>query len=134
MAEYNSNKFTDQAKELYQQALKEAKEILKNNENGSFIAIPDFDDEVISKDMNDFGLEIWAVGVNENDHIVIKAYENMSDDCDVEEWHDLEWIDIEDGNIDHKIEEVCYPELYRFVVDNLESATSQKEADEVTFE
>lgn len=84
--------------------------------------------------MDDSGLEIWAVGVNENDHIVIKAYENMPDSCEVEEWHDLQWIDIEDGNMDHKIEEVCYPNLYRFVVDNLESATSQKDADEVSFD
>ena len=134
MAEYNSNKFKDQAKELYQQALKEAKEILKNNESGSFIAIPDYEDEVISKNMDNLGLEIWAVGVNKKDHIVIKAYEDQPGDCSVEEWHDLEWIDIEDDNIEHKIEEVCYPDLYRFVVDNLESATSQEEADEVAFD
>ena len=134
MAEFNSNKFRDLAKELYQQALKEAKETLKNNEKGSFIAIPDYEDEVISKNMGDLGLEIWAVGVNEKDHIVIKAYENQPGDCSVEEWHDLEWIDIEDGDIDHRIEEMCYPDLYRFVVDNLESATSQEEADEVAFD
>lgn len=133
MAKYNSRKFVDQVKKLYQQALKEAKEILKNNESGSFIAIPDYEDEVISKNMDESGLEIWAVGLNENDHIVIKAYENIPGGCSVEDWHDLEWIDIEDGNIDHMIEDICYPNLYRFVVDNLESATSQKDADEVAF-
>ena len=134
MAEYNSHKFIDLAKDLYQQALKEAKEILKNNEGGSFIAIPDYEDEATSKNMDDLGLEIWAVGVNEKDHIVIKAYEDQPGDCSVEEWHNLEWVDIEDGNIDHKIEEIGYPDLYRFVVDNLDSATSQEEADEVAFD
>lgn len=134
MAEYNPNKFNVQAKELYQQALKEAKEILNNNENGSFIAIPDYEDEVLSKNMDALGLEIWAVGVNEKGHIVIKAYEDQPYDCSVEEWHNLEWIDIEDDDINHKIEDVCYPDLYRFVVNNIESATSQEEADEVAFD
>lgn len=84
--------------------------------------------------MDDLGLEIWAVGVNKKGHIVIKAYENQPGDCCVEDWHNLEWIDIEDDVFDHKIEEVSYPDLYRFVVANLESATSQEEADKVAFD
>ena len=119
---------------MYQQALKEAKEILKNNENGSFIAIPDYEDEAVSKNMGDLGLEIWAVGVNEKDHIVIKAYEYQLGDCIVEEWHNLEWIDIEDVFWGYKIEEVGYPVIYRIVVANLDSATSQEEADRVAFD
>lgn len=134
MKELDSLKFIDAVKALYQQALEETKALLKNNPYGAFIAIPDYDDEVLSKNMDDLGLEIWAVGVNEQDHICIKAYENQPGDCSVEEWHDLEWVDIEDGDIDHKIDQTCYPDMYRFVVQNLEAATSQEEADEVAFD
>ena len=52
----------------------------------------------------------------------------------MEEWHNLEWIDIEDGETDHKVEHVGYPDLYRFVVNNLDSATSKEEADKVAFD
>ena len=134
MAELNPKKFMALAEELYLQALNEAKELLKNNESGSFIAIPDYDDEWSSKNMDDLSLEIWAVGINEKGHLVIKAYEDQPGDCSVEEWHDLEWIDIEDGEMDHKVEHVGYPDLYRFVVNNLDSATSKEEEDKIDFD
>lgn len=134
MKELDNLKFVNLVKALNKQALQEAKDLLKNNPNGAFIAIPDYEDEVLSKNMDEYGLEIWAVGVNDQDHICIKAYENQPGDCSVEEWHDLEWVDIEDGDIDHKIDETCYPDLYRFVAQNLDVATSKEEADEVVFD
>ena len=130
MESLDGQKFINQAKALYAQALEEAKSLLKNNPSGSFIAIPDMEEDVLlSKNAYELGLEIWAIGVNEKDHICVKAYEDQPGDCSVEDWLNLQWVDIEDGDTDHKIDEASYPDLYRYVVDNLDKATSKEEAD-----
>lgn len=129
----NANKYIDQAHALYLQALKEAKEILKGNKNGSFIAVPDFDDEVSATGFADASLEIWAVGVNAEGHLVVKAFEVFPDES-VEEWLGLEWFDIEDGTLAHRVDADCFPDLYRFVVTHLDRATSQAAADAVNFD
>ena len=104
MEKLDGKKFINQAEALYEQALTETKELLKNNPNGAFIAIPDYEDVILSMNSNDLGLEIWAVGVNEKDHICIKAYEDQPYDCSVLEWYGLQWIDIEDGDIHYEID------------------------------
>ena len=134
MEELDSKIFINQAEALYEQALAEAKELLKNNPNGAFIAIPDYEDEIQSTNSDNLGLEIWAVGVNEKNHICIKAYEDQLGDCSVEEWYGLQWIDIEDGDYHYKIDKSSYPDFYRFVVSNLNAATSKEEADKVAFD
>ena len=134
MEKLDGKKFINQAEALYEQALTETKELLKNNPNGAFIAIPDYEDVILSMNSNDLGLEIWAVGVNEKDHICIKAYEDQPYDCSVLEWYGLQWIDIEDGDIQSEIDKRSYPDFYRFVVRNLNVATSKEEADKVAFD
>lgn len=134
MEKLDGKKFINQAEALYEQALTETKELLKNNPNGAFIAIPDYEDVILSMNSNDLGLEIWAVGVNEKDHICIKAYEDQPYDCSVLEWYGLQWIDIEDGDINYEIDKRSYPDFYRFVVRNLNVATSKEEADKVAFD
>ena len=134
MEKLDGKKFINQAEALYEQALTETKELLKNNPNGAFIAIPDYEDEILSTNSDNLGLEIWAVGVNEKDHICIKAYEDQPYDCSVLEWYGLQWIDIEDGDYNYEIDKGSYPEFYRFVVSNLNVATSKEEADKVAFD
>ena len=41
-------------------------------------------------------------------------------------------MDINDPDVG--LSETSYPDLYRFIVDNLDKATSQEEADKVAFE
>ena len=134
MEKLDGKKFINQAEALYEQALTETKELLKNNPNGAFIAIPDYEDEILSTNSDNLGLEIWAVGVNEKDHICIKAYEDQPYDCSVLEWYGLQWIDIEDGDYNYEIDKRSYPEFYRFVVSNFNVATSKEKADKVAFD
>ena len=120
-------KFVNQVEELYQVALNEAASLLKNNPNGSYIAVPEWDDEVDTRDWNDVPIAIWAVGLNSDGHICIKAcVMNVGYGYSGDEFSD-DWEDI----TEQKIETTCYPELFRFVAENLDKATTKEEADKV---
>ena len=120
-------KFVNQIEELYQKALEETVVVLKNCKTGSYIAVPNWDDEVDTRTENGVPIAIWAIGLNSDEHICIKAcvmdvgYGYCEDDFPEE------WVDI----TEHKIAPSCYLELYRFVVDNLDKATTKEEADKV---
>lgn len=123
----DSKKFINEVDELYQVALNEAASLLKNNSNGSYIAVPEWEDEVDTRDWNDVPIAIWAVGLNSDGHICVKArvmdvgYGYTGDEFS-EDWEDI---------TEHKIEAYSYPELYRFVAENLDKATTKEEADKV---
>ena len=120
-------KFINQVEELYQVALNEAASLLKNNPNGSYIAVPEWDDEVDTRDWNDVPIAIWAVGLNDDGHICVKAcVMNVGYGYSGDEFSN-DWEDI----TEHKIEASCYPELFRFVAENLDKATTKEEADKV---
>ena len=96
-----SNYYNSIVKDACAQALEASIEALKNSTTGRYIAIPDWEDEVSATAGNDIPISIWAVGLNEQDHLCIKAF----------------------------VDNVGY-----FIVDNLDKATSQEEADKVEFE
>lgn len=127
-----SNYFNDIVKDACAQALAASIEVLKNSTTGRFIAIPDWEDEVSAKDGNDTPISIWAVGLNEQDHLCIKAFvDNVGYGYSEDDFPEG-WVDINDPDL--CFSETSYPDLYRFIVDNLDKATSQEEADKVTFE
>ena len=64
----DSGKFINQVTELYAAALAEAIALLKNNENGRYIAIPNWEDEVPATSWNDVPISIWGVGLNDDEH------------------------------------------------------------------
>ena len=125
-----SNKFIDKVNELYEQALEEAIALLKNSEKGRYIAIPNWEDEVSAKSWNDVPISIWGVGLNDDMHICVKAFvDNVGYGFDDEDFPQ-EWTDI----TVEKINASSYPELYRFVADNIDKAMSKEAADNVEWE
>ena len=116
-------KFINQVNELYQQALYETASLLANNPNGSYIADPEPEEWVYTWDWDDVRIAIWAVGLNDDKHICIKAQvAGYSGKGFPKDWTDV---------TEHKIEASCYPELFRFVAENLDKATTKEEADNV---
>ena len=128
----DSNYFNNILKETCDQALAASIEVLKSSSAGRFIAIPDWEDEVSAKAGNDIPISIWAVGLDEKDHLCVKAFvDNVGYGYSDDDFPDG-WVDINDPEA--YFSETSYPDLYRFIVDNLDKATSQEEADKVVFE
>lgn len=123
----DSSKFVKQVEELNAQALDEAIALLKNNENGRYIAIADWEDEVSAVSYDDVPISIWGVGVNDEDHICVKAFVDNVGYGHSEDDFPQDWTDI----TVEKINASCYPELYRFVADNIYKAMSKEDADKV---
>ena len=123
----DQSKFIKQVKELNAQALAEAIALLKNNENGRYIAIADWEDEVSAVSYDDVPISIWGVGVNDEDHICVKAFVDNVGYGHTEDDFPQDWTDI----TVEKINASCYPELYRFVADNIYKAMSKEDADKV---
>ena len=123
----DSSKFINQVNELNAQALAEAIALLKNNENGRYIAIADWEDEVSAVSYDDVPISIWGVGVNDEDHICVKAFVDNVGYGHSEDDFPQDWTDI----TVEKINASCYPELYRFVADNIDKAMSKEDADKV---
>jgi len=128
----DSNYFNNIVKDACEQALAASVEVLKKSTTGRFIAIPDWEDEVSATAGNEIPISIWAVGLNEQDHLCIKAFVDNVGYGYSDDDFPQDWVDINDP--DAFFSEKCYPDLYRFIVDNLDKATSQEEADKVEFE
>ena len=128
----DSNYFNNIVKDACEQALTASIEVLKNSKTGRFIAIPDWEDEVSATAGNDIPISIWAVGLNEQDHLCIKAFVDNVGYGYSDDDFPQDWVDINDP--DAFFSEKSYPDLYRFIVDNLDKATSQEEADKVEFD
>ena len=126
----DSSKFINQVTELYAAALAEAIALLKNNENGRYIAIPNWEDEVPATSWNDVPISIWGVGLNDDVHICVRAFVNNVGYGYTEDDFPQDWTDI----TVEKINASCYPELYRFVADNIDKAMSKEDADNVEWE
>jgi hypothetical protein len=125
-----SSKFIKQVDDLYATALEETIALLKNSEKGRYIAIPNWEDEVAATSWNDVPISIWGVGLNDDNHICVKAFVNnvgygYSEDDFPEEWTD---ITVE------RINTSSYPELFRFVADNIDKAMSREDADKVEWD
>ncbi len=125
-----SSKFIKQVEALYAQALEEAIGLLKSSENGRYIAIPDWEDEVSAVSWDDVPISIWGVGLNDEDHICVKAFVDNVGYGHTEDDFPGEWTDITEV----KINSSSYPELYRFVADNIDKTMSKEDADNVEWE
>ncbi len=126
----DSSKFINQVTELYAAALAETIALLKNNENGRYIAIPNWEDEVAATSWNEVPISIWGVGLNDEDHICVKAFVDNLGYGHTEDDFPQDWTDI----TVEKINSSSYPELYRFVADNIDKAMSKEDADNVEWE
>lgn len=82
------------------------------------------DDEVDTRTYNGVPIEIWAVGLRDDDHLCIKAIVEGIGYGHAEDDFPEGWVD----TTEHGIESSCYPELYRFVVENIDKATTGRKA------
>lgn len=130
MEKIESKKFINQVDEIYQKALEETIELLKKCSTGKYIAIPDWEDEVNTITSNDVPINIWGVGLNDQNHICIKAFVDNVGYGYTEDDFPEDWVDITED----EIRNWSYPHLYRFVSDNIDSATSKEDADKVEWE
>ena len=130
MEKIESKKFINQVDEIYQKALEETIELLKKCSTGKYIAIPDWEDEVNTITSNDVPINIWGVGLNDQNHICIKAFVDNVGYGYAEDDFPEDWVDITED----EIRKWSYPHLYRFVSDNIDSATSKEDADKVEWE
>ena len=126
----DSNKYVKQVNELCEQALAETIDLLKNSEKGRYIALANWEDEVSAVSWNDVPISIWGVGVNDKDHICVKAFVDNVGYGHSEDDFPQDWTDI----TVEKINASSYPELYRFVADNIDQAMSKKDADDVEWD
>ena len=124
---FDSQKYTKQAEKLYQKALEATIELLKNNPNGRYIVIPNWDDEVDTTSLDDVFISIYGVGLNDENHICVKAKVDKIGYGFVEEDFPNDWADITVNGIHPS----SYPDIYRFVVDNIDAATDKATADAV---
>lgn len=123
----DSNKYVKQVNELCEQALAETIDLLKNSEKGRYIALANWEDEVSAVSYDDVPISIWGVGVNDEDHICVKAFVDNVGYGHSEDDFPQDWTDI----TVEKINASSYPELYRFVADNIDQAMSKEDADDV---
>lgn len=124
----DSKKFIKQADEVYQKALTATIELLKNNGTKRYVASTDFDEriETFNHEWDYVHIGIWAIGLNDDDHICIRALV-YDDDCgDFPE----DWTDITET----EILPTSYPDIYRFVVEHLDSAMDKEAAEEMELE
>lgn len=126
----DSNKYVKQVNELCEQALAETIDLLKNSEKGRYIALANWEDEVSAVSWNDVPISIWGVGVNDEDHICVKAFVDNVGYGHSEDDFPQDWTDI----TVEKINASSYPELYRFVADNIDQAMSKEDADDVEWD
>ena len=126
----DSNKYVKQVNELCEQALAETIDLLKNSEKGRYIALANWEDEVSAVSYDDVPISIWGVGVNDEDHICVKAFVDNVGYGHSEDDFPQDWTDI----TVEKINASSYPELYRFVADNIEQAMSKEDADDVEWD
>lgn len=126
----DSNKYVKQLNELCEQALTETIDLLKNSENGRYIALANWEDEVSAVSYDDVPISIWGVGVNDEDHICVKAFVDNVGYGHSEDDFPQDWTDI----TVEKINASSYPELYRFVADNIDQAMSKEDADDVEWD
>ena len=124
MEKLNPNKFNEVVKKIYAAALSEAIELLKNNEKGAFIALPDsYWSEAQIDDGDEYvGTSIWAVGVKEDGELYVKV---QLLEGEYAPHLENEWINVKDAK------EEAYPDIYRFVAQYLDEAVSEEEANEV---
>ena len=103
---------------------------LRAKETGVTLPIADWEDEVSAVSYDDVPISIWGVGVNDEDHICVKAFVDNVGYGHSEDDFPQDWTDI----TVEKINASCYPELYRFVADNIDKAMSKEDADKVEWE
>ena len=126
----DSNKYVQQVNELCEQALAETIDLLKNSEKGRYIALANWEDEVSAVSYDDVPISIWGVGVNDEDHICVKAFVDNVGYGHSEDDFPQDWTDI----TVEKINASSYPELYRFVADNIDHAMTKEDADDVEWD
>jgi hypothetical protein len=123
--ELNPSMFIDQMNEIKEQAIKATIELLKNNPKGRYLyedELGQFYDEswFDTATGDDIMINISAVGLDDNDHLIFKA-----EDVHGGDYEDGEWFEF-----DEFVPPYTYAEVYKFVAMNLEFAKEKSECED----
>ncbi len=130
MGNNDSQKFLRQVEEIYQKALEAAIDLLKANGDKRYIGKPDCEDLFDADSIDGVPLSVLGVGLNEKDHICIKAIvDDIGYGYDGSEYP-KDWADITEDTIRAS----AFPELYRFVSDNLDAAMDKEAVDNLAWD
>ena len=121
----NSRKYLGLVEDIYAEAKQATVDLLKQCGDKCFIAFGDWEDSCSARTTDEVGISIFAVGLDDNGELCIAAtVDNVGygfSDDDFEQ----DWTSTADLQMN------CFPDLYRFVADNLESSMTKAGADEI---
>lgn len=123
MEKMNSRKYLEMAENVYSEA-KEATISLLKECGKKCCVVGDLEEEIIADAMyGDVSLSVFAVGLDENGELCIAAtVDNIGYGCSEDDF-EQDWTDT-DG-----ISDASYPDIYRFVAENIESSMTKSKAD-----
>lgn len=130
--ELNPYKHLDSAKAIFDEALQDATALLKEKGEKCYIALSDWEDQAEGIFMDDDGnlamLSIFGVGLNEEGQLCVGGtvdnigYGHGPDDFP-QAW-----------TCANELQPFCYPSIYRFVAEYIESTFTKAVADEIAEE
>lgn len=126
-------KFYNKVEELNKQAFEEAVALLKQSDNGRFIALRcDEDDFFDATADGRVPIGVYGVGLDENDHIKIKAFVGDVGYGFDDEDFPSGWVDVTEnkGLLDNS----CYPAMYCFVAKHIDKAVPWEDAENVSWD
>lgn len=127
--ELNAYKYLDSVKEIFDESLQAATALLKEKGEKCYIAISDWNDQAegifTDDDDNLAMLSIFGVGLNEDGVLCVGGTVDNIGYGHGEEDFPQTWTDAKE------LEPFCYPSIYRFVAEYIESAITKEEADKI---
>lgn len=120
----NPRKYNDAINAIYKEAKQEAINLLKEKGDKCFIALDDWKDETEAH-CDDVTISIFGVGLNENGELLVAA-------CVDNIGYGFGPDDFPQGfTSTDNLEAACFPDIYRFVANNIEESTTREEAEKV---
>lgn len=120
--------FIDEMDAINTKAQKAAIDLLSQQGDNRYIVVMDREDEYVEYYTDDkaISLSVFGVGLNEDNNLCIVAtVDNQGYGCSEDDF-EQDWVETSDLDIPN------YANLYRFVADNIDKATTKKEADRLT--
>lgn len=122
----NPKQFIDASEKVYDKALQATIAFLKEKGEKCYVVSEDWEEQAFGAASSPYGggavsLSIFGVGLNESGKLCVAAV--IDDEMHNEDAFPRDWTDVE------KIYTWYYPDIYRFVADNIDKSVTKKEAD-----
>lgn len=130
MKNLNPNQFLDALEKIYDEALQAATSLLKENGEKCYIAFSEWDCKTTDAYYDDGGctVSIFGVGINEAGKLCVAAIVQNIGYGHSEDDFPQSWTEASELN------SYCFPELYRFIAQNIDNCMTKAEADKIAKE